>query len=323
MADTLKQSELESLLKVVGEKPPSPAAPRPAASGVTNYDFKRPERVGKEQIRALERLHEVFARNVSAALSSQMRTLIDCRLLGMEQATYQKFTLGVSNPTCFNLIRAPELEGELILDINPRLVFGMFDKLTGGGSARFEAPARALSELEWKVMRPTLNRVLEQLRNAWESLAPMRFEWASHETNPQLAQSIAPNEPVVLISFEMTLSAEQNGRMTLCLPHNLIEPVLSRISGLWLGNKVHRDEHTRDSIRGRLATAPVELTCTLEPVHMSLKELSELEVGHIITLSHPVDTPLLIELDGQPTFLGKLGQLKSRGTTCVRITGEA
>ena len=43
------------------------------SSQVRVYDFKRPERVGKEQMRALQTLHEGFGRNFGAALSALLR----------------------------------------------------------------------------------------------------------------------------------------------------------------------------------------------------------------------------------------------------------
>ena len=326
MADVLGQNEIDALLAAVNEggieqvvKQSKEEAGTTKAK-VSPYDFKRPERVGKDQIRALERLHEVFARNVGATLSSQLRTLLDCRLVGTEQATYQEFTLAVANPTCFNFLRASQLEGDWILDINPKLVFTMFDKLTGGGTAKYDPPNRSMTDLEWMVMRPTLDRILSQLKNAWEGLFPLTLRYTAHETNPQLAQNIAPNEPVVLITFELTFGPEQNGTMTLCLPHNTIEPVLSRMSGYWFGSKVHRTEDTQRNMRRQIEDAPVEISAAFKPVRMTLRELSNLEVGDIIRLDHASTQPVELEMDGHPTFLGQVGMVGAKGKLCVRIT---
>lgn len=326
MAELLGQNEIDALLaavndggldEVVAETIAEAEAPE---LNVAPYDFKRPERVGKDQIRALERLHEVFARNVGATLSSQLRTLIDCRLIGTEQATFQEFTLAVANPTCFNFIEVAELDGEFILDINPKLVFTMFDKLTGGGSSSFEPPNRAMTDLEWSVMEPTLTRILVQLQNAWEGLYKLTFSYGSHETNPQLAQNIAPNEPVVLITFEATIGSGQSGTISLCLPHNTIEPVLSRMTGYWLGSKVHRNDSTRENMRQQINDAPVELRCLFNPTDLTLNDLVDLEVGDVIKLGHPKGEPVVMEMAGQPAFKGHVGMMESRQRLCMRIT---
>ncbi|MCC6573785.1 MAG: flagellar motor switch protein FliM [Planctomycetes bacterium] len=324
MSETLAPSEIDALLKAVTTGKLDNVVEKGAKStgGIVPYDFRRPERVGKEQLRALERLHDTFARNVAAALSAQMRTLVDCKLVSTEQATYQEFTLAVANPTCFNVISAPELDGDLILDINPRLVYLMFDKLTGGGTAgKFEPPTRALSDLEWKVMKPTLQRILDQLQAAWEAMCPVKFSYSGQETNPQLPQTIAPSEPVVLVRLELTMGANQSGTMTLCLPHKPVEPMLSRVSSFWFGSKVHRDDATRKKVREGVATAAVEMSCAFNSTRMTLRELADLEVGDLIRLPHAAEEPVHVLIDGKPTHRGTLGVLKSRGHLCVRVTG--
>ena len=100
------------------------AAERSAAAGdrgsrrreprekIVPYDFKRPERVGKEQMRALQSLHEGFGRNFGAALSALLRTIVEVKLTSVDQLTYSEFVFSLENPTCFNLLRAEPLEGQ-------------------------------------------------------------------------------------------------------------------------------------------------------------------------------------------------------------------
>ena len=119
-----------------GRPPPSIAAPRAAAKHrekITPYDFKRPERVGKEQMRALQTLHEGFGRNFGAALSALLRSIVEVKLTSVDQLTYSEFVFSLENPTCFNLLKAEPLEGNLILDINPSILYPIIDRLLGGG----------------------------------------------------------------------------------------------------------------------------------------------------------------------------------------------
>src|SRR5689334_509543 len=142
--DVLSQSEVENLLNAMdaGARTAAPAArPAPAAAApppgapakprekVTPYDFKRPERVGKEQMRALQTLHEGFGRNFGAALSGLLRSIVEMKLTSVDQLTYSEFVFSLENPTCFNLLRAEPLEGNLILDINPSILYPIIDRL--------------------------------------------------------------------------------------------------------------------------------------------------------------------------------------------------
>ncbi len=157
--DVLSQSEVESLLNAMdagtkagaaAKRPAAAAAPVPGAppkprEKVTPYDFKRRERVGKEQMRALQTLHEGFGRNFGAALSGLLRSIVEMKLTSVDQLTYSEFVFSLENPTCFNLLRADPLEGNLILDINPSILYPIIDRLLGGGRKDERPPSVALA----------------------------------------------------------------------------------------------------------------------------------------------------------------------------------
>ncbi len=80
MPDVLDQSEVDALLAAVDsgavkEETSAKVFSRTKRLNdveVRAYDFKRPERVSKDQMRALEALHEGFSRNFGAALSTYL-----------------------------------------------------------------------------------------------------------------------------------------------------------------------------------------------------------------------------------------------------------
>ena len=107
---------------------------------VIPYDFKRPEHVGKEQIPALQMLHEGFGRNFGGALSGLLRSIVGVKLAGVNQLTYSEFLAGLESPSCFNLLKAEPLEGNLILDINPSILYPIIDRLLGGARRTGASP---------------------------------------------------------------------------------------------------------------------------------------------------------------------------------------
>ena len=163
VGDVLSQAEVESLLTAMEGGPkklpdlPESSLPdlaplaRPREK-VTPYDFKRPERVGKEQMRALQTLHEGFGRNFGAALSGLLRSIVEVKLTSVDQLTYSEFVFSLENPTCFNLLRAEPLEGNLILDINPSILYPIIDRLLGGGRDPGPIARRPLTEIELRLV---------------------------------------------------------------------------------------------------------------------------------------------------------------------------
>ena len=222
MDNVLNQSEVDALLSAYDEGQVAPAGserapPQEGAAVVNLYDWKRPERVSKDQMRSLENLHEVFARNMGASLSAYLRTIVDVKLASVEQLTYSEFIMSLPNPTCFNLLSAKPLEGEVILEINPSIIFPIIDRLLGGGKDVSAPPDRPLTEIELGIVRRIITKALEQLRVVWARIKQIQFALVETESNPQLRQIVPPNEVVVLISFEITLG-ESSGSMNLCIP---------------------------------------------------------------------------------------------------------
>src|SRR5581483_6923475 len=210
------------------------ANPDQRASGrprerVVPYDFKRPERVGKEQMRALQTLHEGFGRNFGAALSALLRAIVEVKLTSVDQLTYSEFVFSLENPTCFNLLKADPLEGNLILDINPSVLYPIIDRLLGGGRETGVLTRRPLTEIELRLVSRITNLFLEELRRAWENVLALDLAVVRVESNPQLVQIVPPNEVVVLISFEITIG-DVRGMMNLCIPYNSIERISGKLS---------------------------------------------------------------------------------------------
>ena len=241
--DVLSQTEVESLLSamatggqqaaaVAAPPPPPPSASFSAPKSrekITPYDFKRPERVGKEQMRALQTLHEGFGRNFGAALSALLRSIVEVKLTSVDQLTYSEFVFSLENPTCFNLLKAEPLEGNLILDINPSILYPIIDRLLGGGREAGPLARRPLTEIELRLVSRITGLFLHELRHAWENVLDLNLEVVQVESNPQLVQIVPPNEVVVLISFELTIG-DLRGMMNLCIPYNSIERIGGKLS---------------------------------------------------------------------------------------------
>src|SRR5204863_3124618 len=198
MADeVLSQAEVESLLNAMETQGPaaapasSAAAPRPGGrqrEKVIPYDFKRPERVGKEQMRALQTLHEGFSRNFGAALSGLLRSIIEVKLTSVDQLTYSEFVFSLENPTCFNLLKAEPLEGHLILDINPSILYPIIDRLLGGGKDPTPITRRPLTEIELRLVARLTGLFLGEMKRAWANVVDLNPVVERVESNPQLVQ---------------------------------------------------------------------------------------------------------------------------------------
>lgn len=329
MADVLDQSEVDALLAAVdggqvsqqsqGDAQRVFSRTGRATSEVRTYDFKRPERVSKDQMRALETLHEGFARNLGAALSGYLRTIIEVAVASIEQLTYSEFIHSLPNPTCFNLLKPEQLDGQVCLEISPLIIYPIIDRLLGGSNADLFIPQRPLTQIEQRLVQRITDRATHHLSEAWSNLTPVTFTVQDFESNPQLVQIVPPNETVVVIGFELKLGSRA-GTMSLCIPYNVIEPimgVLAAQSWFTYGKRGGQDEHLRKLTRN-VHNAPIELRAFLAQTTIRVSDLLSLAPGDIITTEKESTHDVLVQAEGKSKFLGQVGQF--RGSRAIRVT---
>jgi flagellar motor switch protein FliM len=316
--DVLSQAEVENLLSALeGEAEVRPIANAPLSlrpkEKITIYDFKRPERVGKEQMRALQTMHEGFGRNFGAALSALLRNIVEVKLTSVDQLTYSEFVFSLENPTCFNLINASPLEGQLILDINPSILFPIIDRLLGGSTMSTASVRRPLTEIELRLVSRITGLFLTEMQHTWENVLKFELSIDRVESNPQLVQIIPANEVVVVISFELTVG-ETRGMVNLCIPFNSIERISHKLtSNSWVSySKRPPSQESIQILSDRIADAPVEVVVELAETSISTADLINLRVGDIIATEKDISHPLVVSVEGNPKFFAKPGQYKGR-----------
>jgi flagellar motor switch protein FliM len=328
MADVLDQSEVDALLAAVGGAEET-AAPEslltPSGEKATTkkkvavYDFNHPERVSKDQMRALEGIHEGFARNFGAALSAFLRTIVEVKIADTEQLTYSEFIHSLPNPTCFNLLSVKPWDGSVCMEISPLIIFPIIDRLLGGANVDSFIPQRPLTTIEQRLVGRITERALKLLCDAWSSLGVGSFDLTQSESNPHLVQVVAPNEVVVVITFEIRLSAK-SGTMCLCVPFTTLEPVLDKLATQsWLSYRkkesgVNHGKKIAENIKG----ATVNMRAFLAQTTISLGQLMGLQVGDIIQTEKLASQELIVQVEGKNKFSGRLGQ--HRGNRAIRVT---
>ncbi|CAN5848360.1 flagellar motor switch protein FliM [soil metagenome] len=328
MPEVLDQSEIKALLaavdsgEVAADAHPVKVFSRSRKDAgrieVRAYDFKRPERVSKDQMRSLQTLHESFARNFGASLSGFLRTIVEVKVATCEQMTYGEFIAGLPNPTSFNLIDAKPLEGQICLEVSPLIIYPIIDRLLGGSSKDLFIPQRPMTAIEARLISKVIDRGLAALAEAWAGIKALAFNVASSESNPQLVQIVSPNEVVIVIGFELKMGTRA-GTMNLCIPYNVIEPIMGELSAQnWFSAaKGARTSAVAQQIASTLGRAAVNVTALLAETTITLQDLRGLAVGDTITTEKMTGTPLVVCVEGQKKFLAQIGQL--RGKRAIKI----
>jgi flagellar motor switch protein FliM len=328
VADVLDQSEVDALLAAVEAGGVATTAEQADGQSLLTfkdaqgYDFKRPERVSKEQMRALEGIHDSFSRTFGASLSGFLRTIVEVRVATAEQLTYSEFIRSLPNPTNFNLLTAEPLEGQMCLELSPLIIYPIIDRLLGGSNAELFVPQRPLTMIEQRLVARITDRALTCLTEAWCELVDAQFKITEVESNPHLVQIVAPNEVVVVLGFEIKISGRA-GTMSLCIPFNVIEPVMGKLLAQgWLAYQRRAAPEDKTEVLARsLGATWVDLVAYLAETTITVNELLTLQPGDIIQTTKPADGQIILQVEGQNKFACKIGRHKDN--LAAKITRRA
>jgi flagellar motor switch protein FliM len=317
MSDILSQEEVDALLSAVSggdfspeDEPVSAAAVSATSSqeqrAIVLYDFKRPDRVSKDQMRTLQNLHESYARLLSTTLTSHLRTLVEIELISVDQLTYQEVIMSISSPSCIYIFQMEPLEGSAIFEINPALIFIMLDRLFGG-QGRSMDHNRELTDIERAVINKIIERGLSDLKEVWENIGIFSPKIESYETNPQFVQIAPPGETVILISLEVRMK-NGSGLMSLCFPFILLESIIEKLSGeSWISAQKTTTQETRRLVERELSDTQVAVVAKVGETRIKIGDFLQLEVGDVMVLDKLANSELVVMVGSKPKFFAKPG----------------
>lgn len=204
--DVLSQSEIDKLLNALSEGTVSAEEVKAdeEQKKVKSYDFKRPDKFSKDQIRTLFMLHESFSRLFNTYLSTHLRTLVNVEVASVEQLTYQEFVQSLANPSVISILAVPPLKGNIIMEVNTEIAFAYIDRVFGGEGLS-GIKSRVLTEIEEAVMRRFIDKAMGNLKEAWANVVEFYPSIEATESNPQFAQIVPPNDMVVIVTIQMKM----------------------------------------------------------------------------------------------------------------------
>ena len=331
MADILTQQEVDALLSGLDTGTvPSPEPPTTEErGGLPTYDFRRPEWVSREQAQAIQALHETLARSLGMSLSGCLRTAVDSRLISVDPSSYAEFVKQLANPTCLRVLSAAPLEGSVILELHPSLVFPIIDKLLGGQSAAVDLPDRPLTEIEQGLISRVVQLIVDALREAWRPVQAIDFSVASSESDPRRLQLLPPDEKVIIAAFELRIG-EAGGPLNICLPQRTVQPLLNSLAGPRKRNESENDNESAGSrsktagpdavhLAQQLGRVSLPVSAVLARTRLTVAQLLDLELGDVIATEQHVSAPIQVRVAGRPKFAARAGT--KYGKRAVRIVG--
>jgi len=247
------------------------------------YDFRRPDKLSKDHVRALQMLHENFAGFFMSSLAGYLRTQVEVELVSVEQVPYDEYMKTIS-ASLLNILNVETLSGQAIFEIDFGILFSMIDRLLGGKGAAGKV-VRDLTDIEKMLSGNIVEMGLSDLKTAWETVLPLDFGVASMETSSQFVQIVPGNDTIVLVLFEIRIG-EFHGAMSLCIPYLLLKPILGKLSTQrWFVSDRKKTTHSHsEQLARRLNTTAVPCVARLGRTSLCVADLAALQVGQVLPM---------------------------------------
>jgi len=323
MPEILSQQEIDSLLAgLTAGKSPGEIISNREQKEVVPYEFRRPSRVSKNQIRTIQTIHQSFAEMLGYHLTSRLQTPVTIQVENIEQLFYSEYILSIEKPSVIFILSAGEGKGDIIFELGIELGFVLIERLLGGsGVSAFDGKkkmTRALTQIEQSLIRGIIERSCTELEKAWSVVDTYKFKISKYESDPDIVQIAPASEIVLVISFIVSL-ADKSFRMSMCYPVFVIEDSLSKMTlQKFMGVKRQTPEEYSKYIAERIKTTKVPVSVELGQAEISIEEILNLNVGDVILLNTGVDSEVKIFIAGKLKLYGKPGVFN--GKKAVKVT---
>lgn len=281
------------------------------------YDFRRPDKLSKEQVRTIQMLHENFSRHASGAFATLLRTPIHIELTSIEQMPYEEYLKSV-NHSLFTILSLSPLTGQAILEIEFELLFSMIDRMLGGFGKGIKRTA--LTDIERPLATELIHRVLSALKTAWEAVAVIHPKIEVAEASAQFLNIVPSAEIVIVILFEVKVGT-QKGVISLCIPYLVLKPIAVKLaSQKWTTLTQKENPVTKEYLSAHVCKTSVYCSVRLGTTKLKMRDFIRLEPGDVLLLDQTVEEDAFLHISGFPKFTGKAVRIgKKLG---FQITGK-
>lgn len=319
MLDVLSQAEIDKLLKdlVSGEAKEKETESK---SDVRNYDFKAANRFTREQIKAINVVFKNFGHLMSNYLMGTLRASCDSEVLSIEEISFNEFNNSVPSPVIIAIINTQPFTGSFILEMTKEISYSIISRVLGG-TKEISAEGRQFTEIELAIIERVLWQSLKSFDEAWVKIMEVSSTLEKVETSMQFAQIVDINEPVLMVTLNITIGNE-SGLIGFCLPHQTLEPFTKVLNTkqMYSGNPNKKIEADPKVIINTIKNSDIVISAVFNPTEATVKDIMSLEAGDVIQLQHKVGDPLIVNYQHVPKYRASIG--KYRNSLALKILDE-
>ena len=312
MAEVLSQSQIDALLNAArsGELDVDKPAEKSEEKKYRKYDFYSPRKFTKDRLKMLNSIFESYARVINSRINALLHATCEIDVDSVEEQRYYEFSnaLTESDVVALAEIDQEKLQGDdpILVHMDTPVVLSMLDRMMGGeGDPDPTVPNDyKLTDLELNMYDDLIADLIPILGGSWENYMTLHFSYVRTEVNPTLVQLIGYDETVVIVGLNIQFP-NCTGRMSLCLPGEMLTNVFTEISKSTSRRTTGEDKS--EEIFDSLRESELEIVAELARTRILLSDLYHLNVGDVVDIKRPKDSPVFLNIGGRRWFDGKMG----------------
>lgn len=308
---------LAGMLNQTGEHP------KPEEAGKKNiqpYNFWSPARFSKEQMRAVELVHEDLCERLTTSLPTFLRTNVRPHLIHMEQGRFHDFLKDFPTGTLFHIITLAPLPGHMVLTMSLNVSYLILEQRLGGKiEGRFVE--HALTDIDQSLLRGLVEHTFGDIKGAWSKVVSLEPSLEDSTVNQHWVQMMMGNERVVLLTVEIIIQGV-TGTMSIFIPFNMLKPITNVLNPhIWIAGRKEQqqDPVARQTALQTMMKAVLPLKVLLGNADITMRDLMKLSVGDVIELDNKINDPLVVQVANKKQFYARVG--KFRKHLGIQISG--
>ena len=304
--DLLSQDEIDALLHGVDDGlVQAETAVEPGS--VKSYDLTSQDRIVRGRMPTLEMINERFARYTRISMFNLLRRSADVAVGGVQVMKFGEYVHSLYVPTSLNLVKIKPLRGTALFILDAKLVFKLVDNFFGGDGRHAKIEGREFTPTELRVVRMVLEQAFIDLKEAWQAIMEVNFEYINSEVNPAMANIVGPSEAIVVSTFHIELDGG-GGDLHVTMPYSMIEPVREMLDAGFQSDLDDQDERWSKALREDVLDVSVPLSATVARRQLRLRDILHMQPGDVIPIE--LEDELVMRANGVPSFKVKLGSHK-------------
>lgn len=260
-------------------------------------NFRTSGLLSNESTRQLRSLHETFARAFSHALDLFLGSPLEVKLLKVEQQGSREFGSSLMAGSYLVPLALQPVGERAVARFDSSLFFPLLDILLGGTGDQPEE-SRELTEIDEELFRSVTELMCTQLERIWKILNVTVTPQPSVKSL-QAGQLFLMEERVIALQFELRLG-EFSALFELGLPGQFAGALIRggqpdpAHSGL--------QQSAQQRLGKRLLNCTMPLAVTLPHLQVPIGDLLALEVGSLLNLRVPVQSPIHLQAGTHSLF---------------------